>query len=289
MGERVRLHKWLAQAGVASRRAAEALIRQGRVAVNGQTVTAMGWTIDPSRDRVTVDGRPVEPPAGGEGLVYVLLHKPRGLVSTARDERGRPTVVDWVRSRGGPQVRLFPVGRLDLDSEGLLLLTNDGELAYALTHPSRQVPKTYHVTVRGAITEDALRRLRQGVELEDGPARAASLRLIRRSQDGGELAITLHEGRKRQVRRMCQAVGLTVRRLVRVRLGPLSLGTLAPGEWRLLRPDEVARLRRASGVDRPFTAPGGRGSIPAKTQDGRTAGDGDPGAQGRAGRRPQTG
>ncbi|NLG68331.1 MAG: rRNA pseudouridine synthase [Firmicutes bacterium] len=287
MGERVRLHKWLAQAGVASRRASEALIRQGRVAVNGQTVTAMGWSIDPGRDRVTVDGRPVAPPPGAGEMVYILLHKPRGLVSTARDERGRPTVVDWVRSRGGPGVRLFPVGRVDLDSEGLLLLTNDGELAYALTHPSRQVPKTYRVTVRGAITDEALQRLRQGVELEDGRARASSLRLIRRSPDGGELAITLHEGRKRQVRRMCQSVGLTVRRLVRVRLGPLDLGTLAPGQWRYLGPDEVARLRRASGASEPFTAPGGRGSIPPKTQDGRTAGDGEPGARGWPGRRPQ--
>lgn len=229
MGERVRLHKWLAQAGVASRRAAEALIRQGRVAVNGQTVTAMGWTIDPSRDRVTVDGRPVEPPAGGEGLVYVLLHKPRGLVSTARDERGRPTVVDWVRSRGGPQVRLFPVGRLDLDSEGLLLLTNDGELARRLELPSNAWTRRYRVRVHGHVDPGRLEALAEGITIDGvayGPIRA---RLDRQRGDNAWLTMALTEGKNREVRRVCEHLGWPVNRLIRVAFGPFQLGSLEPG------------------------------------------------------------
>lgn len=273
----MRLQKFLAQAGVASRRASERLIREGRVAVNGQTVTVMGWKIDPARDRVTVDGRPVALPVAeegqgpGGGLVYIMLHKPSGVLSAARDDRGRITATEWVRRRGGPPVRLFPVGRLDLDSEGLLLLTNDGQLAYGLTHPSRQVPKSYRVVVQGAVTDEALEALRRGVVLEDGPTAPAGVRLVRRTERWSELEITIHEGRKRQVRRMCQAVGFPVRRLVRVRIGPLELGRLPRGAWRYLTPDEVRRLRRASGAGEPFTAPPSRGSItPNKTQDGRT-------------------
>lgn len=273
MSAPVRLHKWLARAGVASRRACEALIRQGRVAVNGQVVTVMGWKVDPQRDRVTVDGRPVEPPSpGGEDRVYLLLHKPRGVLSAARDDRGRPTVVEWVRSRGGPAVRLFPVGRLDLDSEGLLLLTNDGELVHGLLHPSRHIPRTYRVWVRGPLGPEAVEALRRGVMLDDGPARPEAVRVVRRRPDGGVLELTLHEGRKREVRRMCQAVGLQVRRLVRVRLGPLALGDLPPGGWRYLSPEEVERLRQAAGASRGFTRSPERASIPPKTQDGRTAG-----------------
>lgn len=269
----MRLQKFLAQAGVASRRASEQLIREGRVAVNGQTVTVMGWKVDPARDRVTVDGEPVEPPGGQDGIpVYIVLNKPPGVLSAARDERGRITVTEWVRRRGGPGVRLFPVGRLDLNSEGLMLLTNDGELAYGLTHPSREVPKTYRVVVQGAVSNEALRALRQGVVLEDGPTAPAEVRLLRRTPQSSELEITIHEGRKRQVRRMCQAVGFPVERLVRVRIGPLALGDLPRGAWRYLTPKEVERLKRASGASEPFTAPPARGSIAPKTQDGRAEG-----------------
>lgn len=271
----MRLQKFLAQAGVASRRASERLIREGRVAVNGQTVTVMGWKVDPARDRVTVDGRPVALPQAegpGGGLVYIMLHKPSGVLSGARDDRGRITATEWVRRRGGPSVRLFPVGRLDLDSEGLLLLTNDGQLAYGLTHPSRQVPKSYRVVVQGAVTDEALEALRRGVVLEDGPTAPAGVRLIRRTRRSSELEITIHEGRKRQVRRMCRAVGFPVRRLVRMRIGPLELGRLPRGAWRYLTPEEVRLLQRACGAGEPFTASPAGGSISPKTQDGRTEG-----------------
>lgn len=272
----MRLQRYLAQAGVASRRSAERLIREGRVAVNGFVVTAMGWKVDPQKDRVTVDGRPVEPAPGDAGsAVYILLHKPRGVLSAARDDRGRITAVEWVRRAGGPAVRVFPVGRLDLDSEGLLLLTNDGELAYALTHPSREVPKTYRVRVQGVLSDGAVEALRRGVMLEDGPAAAARVKVVRRLPESAEMEMVLYEGRKRQVRRMCRAVGLRVTRLVRTAVGPVRLGRLRPGDWRYLTAEEVERLRRAARVGErpaahPFTPPARRGSIPPKTrQHGR--------------------
>lgn len=272
----MRLQRYLAQAGVASRRSAERLIRDGRVAVNGFVVTAMGWKVDPERDRVTVDGRPVEAGRGDAGsAVYIMLHKPRGVLSAARDDRGRITAVEWVRRAGGPAVRVFPVGRLDLDSEGLLLLTNDGELAYALTHPSREVPKTYRVRVQGVLSDGAVEALRRGVVLEDGPAAAARVKVVRRLPESAEMEMVLYEGRKRQVRRMCREVGLRVTRLVRTAVGPVRLGRLRPGDWRYLTAEEVERLRRAARVGErpathPFTPPARRGSIPPKTrQHGR--------------------
>ena len=232
----MRLAKFLAHAGVASRRAAEAVIRDGRVTVGGEVVT------DPARDvdagsAVAVDGEPV---AGAEERVTYLLHKPAGVVSTARDTHGRRTVVDLVP--GG--ARLYPVGRLDVDATGLILLTNDGDLAAVLTHPRHEVPKTYEVTVsRPPVREAALRALRDGVELEDG--RTAPARARRLAPD--RVQLTIHEGRNRQVKRMLEAVGHRVRGLHRVRLGPLSLGDLAPGGHRLLAAAEVERLRKAAG------------------------------------------
>jgi 23S rRNA pseudouridine2605 synthase len=231
----MRLGKYLAHAGVASRRAAEDLVRAGRVTVDGEPAT------DPARevgdaDAVAVDGRLV---AGAEQRVVYALHKPAGVVSTARDTHGRPTVVDLVDD---PR-RLYPVGRLDADASGLMLLTNDGELANRLTHPSYEVPRTYRVTVaRPPIGEDALRALREGVELEDGctaPTRARRLGADR-------LELTLHEGRNRQVKRMCAAVGHPVVGLERVRFGPLGLGDLRPGGHRRLREREIDALRRAA-------------------------------------------
>ncbi len=240
----MRLAKYLATAGVASRRASEEIVRAGRVTVDGQTVT------DPARDvgnadEVTVDGKPVSPVAPAR-VVYAL-NKPAGVVSTARDPQGRPTVVTMV-----PQIeRLYPVGRLDIDTTGLILLTNQGELAHRLTHPSFEVEKTYRAVVGGvALEERALRALREGVELEDG--RTSPARVRRVSAD--TLEITIHEGRKRQVKRMCEAVGHPVKRLERVAFGPLELGDLRQGRWRKLTDDEVEALMHAA-ADPPAPAP----------------------------------
>lgn len=244
-----RLQKLLSRAGIASRREAERWIAAGRVTVNG-VVASLGTKADPERDVVAVDGRPLaDLPRRLRRKRYVMLHKPRGVLTTMHDPQGRPTVADLCRRYG--LEGLHPVGRLDFDSEGLLLLTDDGELTFALTHPRHQVPKVYHVLVRGAVTPDGLRRLREGVLLEDGPARAATARRLRRENGATWVEITIHEGRKRQVRRMCAAVGWRVLRLVRVAVGPLRLGDLAPGRLRALRPSEVEALSRAAGVRRP--------------------------------------
>jgi 23S rRNA pseudouridine2605 synthase len=232
----MRLAKFLAHAGVASRRSAETLIAAGRVSVDGETVT------DPARDvgegnTVALDGRPV---TGAEPRVVFALHKPVGVVSTAHDTHGRTTVLDLVPAAG---LRLYPVGRLDIDSSGLILLSNDGELANRLTHPRYEVPKAYRATLAGgAIGEGKLRALREGVRLEDGVTAPARVRRL----GADEIELTIHEGRNRQVRRMCDAIGHPVQSLVRVRFGPLSLGDLQPGAHRRLREVEVERLRALS-------------------------------------------
>jgi 23S rRNA pseudouridine2605 synthase len=229
----MRLAKYLAHAGIASRRAAEEIVRSGRVTVGGETVTDPARDVD-ERSGVALDGDPI---GGAEKRVVLALNKPPGVVSTARDTHGRRTVLDLVKARGA---RLYPVGRLDADTTGLILLTNDGELANALMHPSFEVPKTYVAHVRGGtVPERKLRQLREGIVLEDGrtaPARVSQKR-------PGVLEITIHEGRKRQVRRMLDAVGHRAERLERVRFGPLTLGDLAPGASRKLSPAEVERLR----------------------------------------------
>ena len=232
-----KLQKVLARAGVASRRAVEILVLEGRVRVNGEVAT-VGQRVDVHHDVLEVDGALV---AVDPDLVHYLLHKPAGVVTTASDPQGRPTVVDLVPA----SPRVFPVGRLDADSEGLLLLTNDGELTNRITHPSHGVEKEYLAEVEGQPSRGALRRLREGVELDDGvtaPARAslAAPNAIR---------LVIHEGRNRQVRRMCEAVGHPVRRLVRTRIGPITDTTLKAGEWRALAPDEVAALARAAAGD----------------------------------------
>jgi 23S rRNA pseudouridine2605 synthase len=241
----MRLAKYLAHAGVASRRAAETIIREGRVTVAGEIV------LDPARDVdehsvVTADGRWLE---GPERRVVYALNKPVGVLSTAQDTHGRPTVVSLVSSTlAGAGERLYPVGRLDADSTGLILLTNDGELAHRLTHPSFEVPKTYRARVRGGPVGDAaLRRLREGVRLEDGMTASAKVLRVR----AGVLEITIREGRNRQVRRMCEAVGHPVQALQRVTFGPLRLGVLAPGAHRRLSDAEVERLRGLAGGEEP--------------------------------------
>ncbi len=228
----MRLAKYLAHAGVGSRRASEEVIRAGRVMVAGATVTDPARDVD-AGDEIAVDGQPVAPP--GKRVVYAV-NKPAGVVSTARDPQRRPTVVSLIRS----DLRLYPVGRLDIDTTGLILLTNDGELAHRLTHPRFEVDKTYRATVANPpVSDTALRALRRGVVLDDGPSAPARVRRLSRS----ELELTIHEGRNRQVKRMCEAVGYRVRSLVRVRFGPLELGGLAPGEHRELTADEIAGLQ----------------------------------------------
>ncbi|HEV7861504.1 MAG TPA: pseudouridine synthase [Acidimicrobiia bacterium] len=232
-----RLQKVLARAGFGSRRACEELIGDGRVEVNGE-VAVLGRRVDPDHDRVTLDGVtiPLRP-----GLVYYLLNKPAKVVTTASDPEGRPTVMDLVP--GEP--RVFPVGRLDWDTEGLLLLTNDGDLAHGLTHPSRGVPKTYLVEVSGTPSRAAIRRLREGVDLDDGRTAPAQARVAQTTPAGTAVEIVIHEGRNRQVRRMCEAVGHPVRRLVRTRFGPLVDRRLAPGQWRPLSHTEIRALYAA--------------------------------------------
>ena len=230
-----RLQKVLARAGLGSRRVCEDLIASGRVRVNGERAE-LGRRVDPESDVVEVDGIAV---SVRPGLVYYLLNKPGGVVTTASDPQGRPTVVGLVPT----DPRVFPVGRLDTDTEGLLLLTNDGDLAHRLTHPSFGVEKEYVAEVEGRPPAGAVRRLRHGVELEDGVTSPARVVLT----PPNVLRITIHEGRNRQVRRMCEAVGHPVRRLVRVRIGPLTDRRLRPGAWRELRTEEVRALERAVG------------------------------------------
>ena len=228
-----RLQKALARSGVASRRWSEELIGAGRVTVNGQLAT-LGDKVGAS-DRIELDGVPI---LRDPDLVHYLLHKPREVVSTANDPHGRPTVVDLVPSES----RVFPVGRLDTDSEGLIVLTNDGDLTHRLTHPSFGVAKEYLAHVEGVPTRLALRRLREGVELDDGPTAPAEVSM---PQDG-LLKLVIHEGRNRQVRRMCAAVGYPVIRLVRVRIGPITDKDLAAGAWRTLTMEEVRSLYAAT-------------------------------------------
>jgi 23S rRNA pseudouridine2605 synthase len=230
-----RLQKVLAVAGVGSRRHCEELIAAGRVEVNGERA-ALGRRVDPDRDRVTVDGVNV---SVAPGMVYYLLNKPPGVVSTARDPQGRPTVTELVP--GEP--RVYPVGRLDADSEGLILLTNDGDLTYRLTHPKYGVRKEYLVHVEGDPKPAAVRRLREGVELDDGLTAPAQVTRL----GPGTLRMAIHEGRNRQIRRMGDTVGHPVRRLVRTAIGPLRTGRLRPGQWRALTPEEVRSLERAAG------------------------------------------
>ncbi len=228
-----RLQKVLARVGVGSRRTCEDLIANGRVSVDGQ-VAVLGRRVDPDTALIEVDGAPI---GVRPGLVHYLLNKPVDVLATADDPQGRPTVVGLVPD----DPRVFPVGRLDADTEGLLLLTNDGELTHRLTHPSYGVEKEYVVEVRGEPTRAVLRRLREGIELIDGPTAPARAALL----DASVVRLTIHEGRNRQVRRMCEAVGHPVVRLVRTRIGPIADRSLAPGDYRALRVEEIRALEVA--------------------------------------------
>lgn len=233
-----RLQKILSQAGVASRREAESMIVAGRVAVNGQVTTELGTKADPESDTITLDGKSLRPVSR---KLYILLNKPSGYMTTLKDPQGRPLVVDLVKDVGE---RVYPVGRLDYNTEGLLLLTNDGEWANALAHPRHEVDKEYHVRVQGSVAQRQIDMLARGVDLEDGKTAPAAVRMIKESENNTWLSVTIHEGRYRQVRRMCAAVGLTVVRLKRTRYGSLSVGDLKPGQYRFLKSEEVAAIQK---------------------------------------------
>jgi 23S rRNA pseudouridine2605 synthase len=235
-----RIQKVLAHAGVASRRAVEEMIEQGRVKVNGARAR-LGQRIDPAKDSVEVDGSRV--PLQAE-LRYLLLNKPVGVVTTADDPEGRETVLDYIET----DERVWPVGRLDIETEGALLITNDGELTHRLTHPSYEVPKTYLAEVRGSVGNRVIRSLLSGVELDDGVARAREARIVEQAKGDTLLELVLTEGRNREIRRMLDALGFTVVALVRVGIGPLRLGRLKAGTYRRLTPAEVMALYRSAGL-----------------------------------------
>ncbi|MDO5083428.1 rRNA pseudouridine synthase [Arachnia propionica] len=234
--EGIRLQKVLAQAGIASRRASEILIDEGRVEVNGKVVTEQGRRVDPERDTIRVDGARIPPPRRHR---YLVLNKPRGVVSTMEDPEGRRTLADLLPRRSE---RLFHVGRLDTETEGLILLTNDGEFANRMAHPRYEVPKTYLAEVAGLVEPRTLRRLEKGLRLDDGPVRPDKVKLVSRSESRSLLSITLHEGRNRIVRRMMDAVGHPVDRLARTGIGPVRLGQLTIGTSRELTREELGAL-----------------------------------------------
>ncbi len=254
----VRLHKVIADSGLTSRRQAEGLMAQGRVTVNGAVVVELGTKVDPAKDHIKVDGRHLKaaPP-----YVYVMLNKPKGFVSTMSDPEGRATIADLL---DGVKLRVFPVGRLDFDTEGLVLLTNHGELAQALLHPRHHVPKTYLVKVKGVLSQEEIRQLERGIKLEDGLTGSAIVKKVRKAEANSWIELTIHEGRKHQVKRMCEAVGHPVLRLVRVRMGPLSLTNLPLGQYRYLTDREANALRDVlrytKGEGRPGAARKGRPS-----------------------------
>jgi 23S rRNA pseudouridine2605 synthase len=236
----VRLQKILSAAGVASRRASEQMILEGRVMVNGETVRELGTKADPAKDSIKVDGRRIKT---GIRDRYIVLYKPKGYVTTRKDPEGRKTVMDLI----GEGAYIYPVGRLDYDSEGLLLMMTDGELAARLMHPRHEVDKVYEVIVMGTPDARAIEKLRAGVYIEGGRTSPADVHVdntVRGPRPTTKLTITIREGRNRQIRKMCSAVGLPVRDLRRIRMGPIGLGRLKPGQWRDLTPEEVRRLKK---------------------------------------------
>ncbi|HEX2924109.1 MAG TPA: pseudouridine synthase [Chloroflexota bacterium] len=236
-GRLERLHKVLAHAGLESRRAAEEMIAAGRVSVNGKVITTLGTKVDAERDVITVDNKPIPRRVK---KIYLMLNKPPGYITTVNDPEHRPTVMELVPHSS----RIYPVGRLDANSEGLILMTNDGEFANLLAHPRYSYEKEYHVAVPGTVSEEDLRALREGVEIEGGRTSPAQVRVL--SSDGKVtwLSMTIHEGRNRQIRRMLHALGYRVERLVRMRVGPLWLGSLPRGSYRYLTPAEIRSLKR---------------------------------------------
>ena len=245
----IRLQKILSTAGIASRRAAEGYITQGRVSVNGQTVTALGSKADPDTDDIRVDGRRLKT---ASRRLYILMYKPRGYITTRSDPQRRPTVIDLL-TKGGVRDYVYPVGRLDYESEGLLLLTSDGDLAAKLTHPRHSIPREYEAKVLGVPDEHEMERLAKGIVIDGRKTAPAEIKLLKVTEGSGRqhalLSIVVHEGRNRQVRRMCEAVGHPVDRLKRVRIGPITDHHIRPGEFRELDGKEVAALKKAAGAE----------------------------------------
>jgi 23S rRNA pseudouridine2605 synthase len=239
-----RIQKILAKAGIASRREAERMVVEGRVSVNGKIVETLGFKADPSRDHIKVDGKRLAP---FEPKVILLLNKPRGYLSTVKDPKGRPTIIDLVKN---VKWRIYPVGRLDFDAEGLLLLTNDGDLAHFLSHPRFSIPKTYLVKVAGVPEEKKLIRLRRGVMLEDGEARAVSCSLIRQKEKNSWVRVVVTEGRNHLIKRMFLAIGHTVLKLKRIEYGSVQLGDLPFGQFRYLTSEEVEKIKQISSERR---------------------------------------
>jgi 23S rRNA pseudouridine2605 synthase len=232
----MRLNKFLAQAGVCSRRGADVLIQSGRVMVNGVKIEKLGNLVDEKKDEIRVDGKKVTFP---EKFIYMLLNKPKGYLCTVKDSFGRPTVLDLV----GKDKKVFPVGRLDLDTEGVLLLTNDGELAYRLTHPKFQVEKTYLVTVKGELDGKILKRFHKGIKLDDGEIAKGEAKILKIEKDNSVLELKLREGKKREIKRMCKVIGLSVTNLVRTKFANLTAKNLKLGAWRYLKEKEIVRLK----------------------------------------------
>ncbi|HUK99920.1 MAG TPA: pseudouridine synthase, partial [Nitrospirota bacterium] len=276
-----RLQKIISAAGITSRRAAEELIAEGRVRVNGKVVTALGTKADAFKDHIKVDGKLVNPK---QPATYLMLNKPPGFVTTMSDPEGRPTVQDLLK---GVKIRVYPVGRLDYNSEGLLLLTNDGDFAHLITHPKHEFPKTYLAKVKGVVEDKFLNELEKGVFLDDGKTAPAKIKKVRKEEANSWLEITIHEGRKRQVRRMFDRIGHSVIKLRRIRTGNLSLGDLPEGAYRYLTPIEVKGLREASEISAAKILQPARGSRkleissrdPKPAHRGRTA-DARPGRAG---------
>lgn len=242
MAELVRLQKFMADNGVASRRKSEELIASGKVKVNG-AVASIGDKIDPKHDKVTVSGKRI---TVDNEFVYIMLHKPRGFITTMSDERDRNCVAQLVSDVGK---RVYPIGRLDRESEGLLLLTNDGELANAITHPKKHVPKTYRVTVRPSISEEQITKLTTGINIDGRMTAPSEVHVLERQEGRVVISITIYEGRNRQIRKMCEALSLEVARLKRLQIGPVKLGMLPQGKYRFLTDDEVRKLKIAAGID----------------------------------------
>ncbi len=239
----IRLQKYLSECGVASRRKAEEMIAAGKVKVNGKPAT-IGDKINPKQDTVVVAGKKIRK---SKKNTYIMLHKPRGFITTLNDEMGRKCVAQLVEDVG---TRIYPVGRLDRDSEGLLLLTDDGEFANALTHPTHHVPKTYRVTVRPTITEEQITALTTGIEIDGRMTMPSEVRVIEKKEGRVVLEIIIYEGRNRQIRKMCETLGLEVARLKRTQIGSVKLGMLKPGDWRNLTDEEVHKLTVAASLDR---------------------------------------
>ncbi len=233
----MRISKYLAHAGIASRRKCEEYIREGRISVNGAVIDDLGHDVDPGNDSVLFDGRPVAPPS--DTHVYIMFNKPLGCVSTSSDDKGRKTVLDYIDT----EKRIYPVGRLDFNSEGLLILTDDGDLAYRLTHPSHEVKKRYFVKCSSRLTDEDLNRLRRGVVIDGRKTAPAEVRVTSEIPSGTELTVSIHEGRNRQIRKMFEAIGRDVVFLKRISIGKISLGDLKSGKYRHLSPEEIRYLK----------------------------------------------